>query len=157
MDLLIRDARPEDRDVIVDFNARLAQESEGKTLDLDVLARGVTGALAHPELCRYFVAEHAGEIVGQLMITYEWTDWRDGVLWWLQSVYVSAPWRRRGVFGRLLAHATDLARSDPRARGLRLYVETHNTAARETYARLGFVPSGHLVLEQDWSLNSRML
>jgi GNAT superfamily N-acetyltransferase len=95
--LTVRDATLGDLETIVSFNCRLAEESEDCTLDRDVLRRGVTRALADVNRCRYFVAESGGEVVGQAMVTYEWSDWRDGVLWWFQSVYVRREHRRRGV------------------------------------------------------------
>ena len=149
--LHIRDAQPEDAALIADFNSRLAWESEGKRLYRQVIKRGVQVALEKPELCRYFLAEINGQVVGQTMITYELTDWRAGVLWWIQSVYVAEPFRRRGVFRALFEHIHDLARSTPDVRGLRLYVEQHNAKALATYRGLGMTPTGHLLYEIDWS------
>lgn len=149
--IIVRDARLDDLPTIVEFNQRLAWESEAKRLDDAILTAGVRRALAATQLCRYFVAEIAGETVGQTMLTYELTDWRDGVLWWLQSVYVRESHRGQGVFRRLFEHVESLARRDPAARGLRLYVEQHNARAVATYQRLGMQPSGHLLYEIDWS------
>lgn len=149
--LLIRAATQNDLPTLVDFNTRLAWETEHKRLDEDTIERGVRRALSQPALCRYFVAEQAGQIVGQAMITIELTDWRDGVLWWLQSVYVAEPSRGNGVFRALFDHIHRLAETDPDVRGLRLYVERENEQARRVYEQLGLVPSGHLVYERDWS------
>ncbi|MFW5921131.1 MAG: GNAT family N-acetyltransferase, partial [Polyangiales bacterium] len=88
MDVRVRDAAPADAPVIMELNQRLALETEGKRLDPEVIGPGVRRAFEHPELCRYFVADADGRVVGQTMITYELTDWRDGLLWWIQSVYV---------------------------------------------------------------------
>jgi GNAT superfamily N-acetyltransferase len=85
------------------------------------------------------------------MITIELTDWRDGLLWWLQSVYVAEPHRSQGVFRALFDHIAALARSEPDVRGLRLYVERDNERAQRVYQQLGLQPSGHLVYEWDWS------
>jgi GNAT superfamily N-acetyltransferase len=148
----IRDAQPDDLATMVDFNCRLAEESEHKTLDRSTVERGVRRALERPELCRYFIAEEAGRPVGQTMITYEWTDWRDGVCWWIQSVYVRPDARRSGVFRALFQHIEQLARSSPDCRGLRLYVEQHNAPALATYKNLGMQPSGHVLYEIDWTL-----
>jgi ribosomal protein S18 acetylase RimI-like enzyme len=151
MPILIRDAELADAGVIADFNVRLAWESESKQLDSTVIDRGVRLALGKPEMCRYFLAEVDGRVVGQTMITYEWSDWRAGVFWWIQSVYVVAECRRQGVFSSLLGHIRELARSNPEVCGLRLYVEEHNAAALDTYRRLGLVATGHLLYELDWS------
>lgn len=150
--ITIRDARPNDLPLIVDFNLRLAEESEGKSLDRAVLHRGVERALAAPEMCRYFMAEVNGEVAGQTMITFELTDWRDGVLWWLQSVYVRPEFRKLGVFRSLYQHIATLAKQSVDVRGLRLYVEQANARAQRVYEQMGMQPGGYLVYEQDWSL-----
>lgn len=147
----IRDATPADGATIADLNSRLAWETEHKRLDPETIARGVARALASRELCRYFVAEIGGEVIGQAMVTYELTDWRDGLLWWFQSVYVAEPHRGRGVFKALFQHIAAAAQADPLVRGLRLYVEQENGRARRVYEQLGLAPSGHLVYERDWS------
>jgi GNAT superfamily N-acetyltransferase len=150
----IREATPDDAPVIVEFNRRLAWESEHKRLDPALIGPGVAEALRRPELARYFVAERPGEtdgVIGQMMITYEWSDWRNGLFWWIQSVYVRDDARRGGVFRALYDHVAGLARRTPRTCGLRLYVEHENAAALATYVKLGMKPSGHLVYEVDWS------
>ncbi len=152
MPILVRDARPDDRDAIVAYNAALALETEHKTLDLDVLSRGVTRALADPGRLRYWVAEdpHAGRVVGQAAITREWSDWRDGDIWWLQSVFVDEAYRGRGVFRSLLETIRAAARSTPGVIGLRLYVEAANHRAQATYRALGLVPEGYEVYGDLW-------
>jgi GNAT superfamily N-acetyltransferase len=149
---LIRDASPVDAPVIVEFNRRLALETEGKVLDLAVLASGVASALSGPERLRYWVAEIGGQsnLVGQAAITYEWSDWRNGWLWWLQSVYVAQPYRSKGVFRAIYHHIRQeaLARAD--VLGLRLYVEDSNQQARSTYESLGMKPGGYSVYEEIW-------
>ena len=150
-DISIRSAKPDDLALIVEFNLRLAEESEGKRLDKDVLTRGVQRALAAPEMCRYFMAEVRGEVAGQTMITYELTDWRDGVLWWLQSVYVRPEHRGKRVFRALYEHIAALARQTDGVRGLRLYVEEKNARAQRVYEQMGMEPGGYIVYEQDWS------
>ena len=137
MNLIIRPATPADAEVVADFNARLARESEGKTLDPAVLRRGVGRVLADGRKGFYTVAVGGGEVVGQASVTFEWSDWRDGWYWWLQSVYVRADWRRRGVFRLIFQHIRERAEADPDVIGIRLYVETENAAAQRTYADLG--------------------
>ena len=150
--IAIRNARVGDLPFIVDFNLRLAEESEGKNLDKAVLSKGVQRALDSPEMCRYFMAEVNGEVAGQTMITFELTDWRDGVLWWLQSVYVRPEFRKSGVFKALFQHIATLAKESKDVRGLRLYVEQGNSRAQRVYEQMGMQPGGYLVYEQDWSL-----
>jgi GNAT superfamily N-acetyltransferase len=148
MPLLLRRAGPADAPVIVEFNRRLAKETEGKILDPQVLAAGVAACLADPSKARYFVAEEEGQVVGQIMLTTEWSDWENGWIWWIQSVYVPAPARRRGVFRALYEHVHSAARAEPGVIGLRLYVEQDNHAAQQTYARLGMLRTRYLVLER---------
>lgn len=149
---LIRPAAPGDLDTIVEFNRLLAWESEGKALDVATVRQGVAALLADPARGRYFVAELDAQVVGQVSLTWEWSDWRNGWWWWLQSVYVRAEARRRGVFRALCEHVAELARADPTVYGLRLYVERDNHAARACYERQGFGPIPFL-LYQRWPLD----
>ncbi len=148
MPLSIRRAGPADADLIVDFNRRLAEESEGKTLDRASLTAGVAQALADPQKGIYFLASEAGRVVGQMMITTEWSDWRNGWFWWIQSVYVIAKARRRGVFRSLFEYVSQAARQDPSVIGLRLYVDRGNHSAQETYRRMGMKETEYFVLEK---------
>jgi ribosomal protein S18 acetylase RimI-like enzyme len=148
MGLTIRRATSADAAVVVEFNRRMAEETEGKTLDPNVLAAGVAAGLADPDKGWYFVAEEGGVVLGQLMITFEWSDWRNGWFWWIQSVYVRADARRRGIFRRLYDYVAQLARERPDVVGLRLYVEHHNHAAQHIYTHLGMNPAGYLVFEK---------
>jgi GNAT superfamily N-acetyltransferase len=143
----VRPAAGADAPVLVEYNCRLARESEGKALDPAVVAAGVAAGLADPHKALYFVAEEGGAVVGQLMRTKEWSDWRNGWIWWIQSVYVRADARRRGVFRALFAHIEGLARQAGDVIALRLYVENANRAAQETYARVGMRPAGYSVWE----------
>ena len=146
----IRDATASDLETIVDFNCRLAWESEQKELNLQTLRPGVAAALADAAKARYFVAIAGEDIVGQIMCTYEWSDWRNGNLWWIQSVYVRPEFRRQGVFRALYGHVQRLAQQSPGVAGLRLYVEHHNHVAQQVYAELGMKPAGYHVLEAIW-------
>lgn len=152
-ELIVRDARTSDRETIVNFNLRLADETEGKALDRHVLERGVDAALVDPERLRYWVAEEpeTHRIIGQTAITREWSDWRGGWIWWFQSVYVAADWRGRGVFRALHNHVRAAALSEADVIGLRLYVEVENHKAQATYKALGFKSGGYDVYEEIWS------
>ena len=151
---LVRDAVPADRAMIAEFNRRLAVETEGKVLDPAVLDRGVARALADPDRLRYWVAEtrcsEDVRLVGQTAITREWSDWRDGWVWWLQSVYIDADFRGQGIFRALYQHIRDAARAEPDVIGIRLYVENGNLRAQKTYEALGMKPGGYSVLEELW-------
>src|SRR5262249_37569920 len=137
MSLSIRRAGSADAAVVAEFNRLLALESEGKTLDAAVLAAGVAAGLADPNKSVYYLAEEDGKAIGQIMYRLEWSDWRNGWFWWIQSVYVRAEARRRGVFRALYEHVEQAARADGNVIGLRLYVEQANHVAQETYRRMG--------------------
>src|SRR4051812_32493456 len=109
MTLTIRPARAADAPLVIEFNRLLALESEGKALDLALLKAGVEAAVTDEAKCRYFLAEDAGLVVGQLGLSQEWSDWRNGWFWWLQSVYVRGEHRQKGVFRALFAHVRTLA------------------------------------------------
>jgi ribosomal protein S18 acetylase RimI-like enzyme len=134
--------------VIVEFNRLLAAESEGTTLNPAELTPGVAAVLADSHKGLYFVAEDDGQVVGQVCLTYEFSDWRNGWMWWIQSVYVRPEYRRRGVFRALYEHVYQSAVADPEVIGLRLYVERDNHGAQEVYRRLGMSRTGYLVLER---------
>ncbi|MBI3865818.1 MAG: GNAT family N-acetyltransferase [Planctomycetia bacterium] len=148
MSFQIRLAGPDDWQSIVDFNFRLAVESEGKELNRSDVEPGVKAVLADARKGRYFVAEEKGRLVGQLMHTYEWSDWRNGEIWWLQSVYVVPEFRRQGVFRALFQRLKSEAEADPGVVGLRLYVEENNTRAHDTYRDLGLAPGGYFVMQR---------
>ncbi len=146
-ELMIRSPTLADAAVIVDFNCRLALESEGRALIPETISTGVQAVLEGRAESEYFLAEMENRVIGQMMLTREWSDWRNGWFYWIQSVYVDPAYRRQGVFKRLYLDA--VARVEARADtvGLRLYVETHNRDALKTYERLGMVPTGYEVLE----------
>ena len=153
MEITVRGAVAGDVRVLVDFNLRMAEETEGKSLDGETLAAGVEAVVVGTESegvppGRYLVAEVDGRVVGALMHTWEWSDWRNGVVWWLQSVFVEPEFRRRGVFRLLYETLRSQARNDERVVGLRLYVEGDNRGAQATYARLGMSSSGYTGMEE---------
>ena len=153
--IIIRPATLDDADPIVAFNSALAAETECKSLDVRNITVGVRAALADPSRSLYFVAEVEGEVIGQTMVTFEWSDWRNGFFWWIQSVYVDSRFRRRGVFRALHEYVRREARSRPEVCGLRLYVHHDNRRAIKTYAQLGMPQSEYLMCEEDWSGESK--
>lgn len=142
-----RDATPADAAVIVDFQMAMAQETEDFALDRAVCAKGVQAVFADHARGRYFVAEELGQLVASLMITLEWSDWRNGVVWWIQSVYVRPEHRRRGVYAGLYDHVKQIAERDRDVRGIRLYVDKRNTTAQEVYRRMGMNGEHYQVFE----------
>jgi ribosomal protein S18 acetylase RimI-like enzyme len=143
----IRDAAPTDAGTIADFNNRLAEETEALTLALDLIGPGVAALLADPSKGRYWVAESGDQIIGQIGISFEWSDWRNGMLWWIQSVYVHKDYRRQGVYSSLYRHVESLARNDPDVIGVRLYVDKDNERAQETYAKLGMKKTNYQIMQ----------
>jgi GNAT superfamily N-acetyltransferase len=142
-----RNATPADAAAIIDFQLAMARETEDLALDREILTRGVNALFADPPLGRYFVAEVDGKVVGSLMITYEWSDWRNGMVWWIQSVYVVPEMRRRGIYAGLYQHVKSLVEPEPSIRGIRLYVDNRNAAAQQVYARLGMEGEHYRVFE----------
>ena len=146
----IREGRLEDVPVIVEYNQRMAMETEGKELDSATVAKGVEQGLRQPEKCRFFVAEAEGMVIGQAMITYEWSDWDNRDLWWIQSVYVHPGHRRRGVFTKLYRHIESLAVEKDQVRALRLYVKEDNAVGQATYKKLNMSYTGYHVYEKEF-------
>jgi GNAT superfamily N-acetyltransferase len=144
----IRPARPEDAETIVLFNCRLAEETEDTRLHPPTVLAGVTQFLADPAKGRYLVAEQGGVLIGQLAHTREWSDWRNGDLWWIQSVYIHDAYRGQGVFRALFKTLESLAREAGNVVGIRLYVEKHNNKAQSAYGRLGLVKTEYEVMQK---------
>ena len=150
MSIQIREAMYNDAPVIVEFNQLMAKETEGKTLDRQRLLKGVQGLLSDRKKGIYFLAEIDGTVVGQLLVTYEWSDWRNGNFWWIQSVYVRKEQRMLGVFTSLLHYVDSLARAQSDTCGLRLYVDHENTRAQQTYDHLGMKRTHYDLYETDF-------
>ncbi len=148
----IRRARLSDAGTIADYNARMAWETERRRLDLKRVTLGARALIKDKAKGFYFVAEIDGKIAGQLLITFEWSDWRNGNFWWIQSVYVAPEFRERGVFRALYAHVYKLAKSRRDVCGLRLYVEHENGRAQKAYARLGMKEAHYRIFETDFVL-----
>lgn len=149
MSITIRTATRDDIAHIAQWNSAMAWETERKTLEPAVITRGVTAVFDEPRRGFYLVAERAGEPAGCLLITYEWSDWRAGDFWWIQSVYVVESARREGVFRQLYEDAKQRAMKSS-AVGLRLYVETENERAQRTYAGLGMERCHYFMYEAEF-------
>jgi GNAT superfamily N-acetyltransferase len=152
----IREAKLSDTAIIAEFNARMALETEERRLDIDRVRQGVDALLRDPTKGAYFIAEteadKATTIAGQLLITYEWSDWRNGNFWWIQSVYVEEKSRGHGIFRALFNHVDQLAKARNDVCGLRLYVDAHNDSARKTYEHLGMKRTNYELFETDFVL-----
>ncbi len=146
-ELHVREARREDVAAIQAFQLAMAEETEGLKLDIDFLGRGIMAVFDEPEKGRYFIAETNGLVVGSLMITYEWSDWRCRTIYWIQSVYVRPDHRRKGVYRALYEHIRSLAEANEGIGGIRLYVDSQNFAAQHTYNRLGMNGEHYKVYE----------
>jgi GNAT superfamily N-acetyltransferase len=133
----IRLAEARDTAVLAAFNVAMAEETESRRLDPPTVAAGVRGLLENPQAGFYLVAEQQGQVVGSLMVTFEWSDWRNKCFWWIQSVYIQSALRRRGIFTRLFQDVRSRAAARTDVCGLRLYVEQHNHVAQATYKSLG--------------------
>jgi ribosomal protein S18 acetylase RimI-like enzyme len=144
----IRLAMPDDAQVLIEFNCAMALETENKQLLPEVIGAGVRALLANPALGFYLIAEAGGRVAGSLMITKEWSDWRNGSFWWIQSVYVRPEFRRQGVYKRLYRHVQELAARDPAVCGFRLYVERENSRAQAAYRAAGMQETRYLVFEE---------
>jgi GNAT superfamily N-acetyltransferase len=151
-DIRIRQGTTSDINRIAEFQQALAQESEGKTLDDDVLLKGIQKIFQDEGRGFYLMAESGDQVVGGLMITYEWSDWRNANFWWIQSVYVDDQWRRQGVYRALYDYVYDIAQSGDDICGIRLYVERNNTVAQQTYNSLGMSQSHYHLYEIDFVL-----
>jgi ribosomal protein S18 acetylase RimI-like enzyme len=143
----IRNAVCQDAERIIHFNMSMARETEDKQLDEKVLTAGVNAIFDNPDRGFYLVAEVNGKVVASLMVTTEWSDWRNGDFWWVQSVYVVEKFRRSGVFRAMYAEVRQKAKNTPQVCGCRLYVEQDNTKAQATYAHLGFLETNYKVFE----------
>lgn len=152
--LQVRPATTADLDWLAASAVAMAWETERKRLDPQTVRAGIEAGLADPAKARYFVARRDGTPAGTLMLTSEWSDWRNGAWWWIQSVYVPAEHRRCGVFAALYAHVEAMARAAPGVIGLRLYVEHDNAAAARTYEAQGMRDAGYRLYESEFGAGS---
>lgn len=145
--IVIRQATRTDAARILEFQVLMAIETEDIVLDKLVASKGIAALFDDPAKGVYYVAEVKGEVAGCFLITYEWSDWRNGVVWWLQSVYVDVASRKRGVFRKMYDHIVEVISADPGVRGLRLYVDKSNERAQGVYRSLGLNGDHYTVFE----------
>jgi GNAT superfamily N-acetyltransferase len=147
----LRPAALGDVPTLAAFQCAMALETEDHTLDEATVTAGIQGLLTHPDRGRVWVAvDEADTCIGTASVTFEWSDWRNGTFWWLQSVYVLPPWRQRGVFSALYQTLREGALTDPTGIGLRLYVERDNARAQRTYAALGMRETDYRLFEEEF-------
>ena len=146
--LSVRIAQDKDVAALVKFNIALAWETEHKQLSLPLVNKGVQMLLKNPQYGFYVVAEKSGELIGCCMVTFEWSDWRCGLFWWIQSVYVKPEFRQRGVFRQLYKYLKDKASCESNVCGFRLYVLQSNRTALSTYEKVGMKKTSYKVYEQ---------
>jgi ribosomal protein S18 acetylase RimI-like enzyme len=147
MSISVRSATMTDIPLLAEFQRRLAIESENVTLDIATVTRGMQALFEDPSKGSYFIAEVDGVVAGCHMITYEWSDWRNGIVYWLQSVYVKEEFRKAGVFRKMFDVLKERIENDPAARGLRLYVDRTNTRAQKVYQAMGMNGDHYAVFE----------
>jgi len=147
MQIFIRKALPSDGDAIVRFQEEMAWHTEKLTLDHETVFNGVQAVLGNEALGIYYIAEIENKIAGSLLITFEWSDWRNGTVLWIQSVYVDSSHRRKGIYKALYNHIQSLVEKDTSLKGIRLYVDETNATARKVYARLGMNGEHYRVFE----------
>tara|TARA_B100001013_G_C24546173_1_gene416724 strand:+ start:203 stop:670 length:468 start_codon:yes stop_codon:yes gene_type:complete len=149
INITVREATRKDTESIVRFQEGMALETEGKALDEALLRNGITAIFDSSQTGFYLVAEVDSVVVGSLLITYEWSDWRNATFWWIQSVFVDANWRRKGVYRTMHDYVVNVAKSRKDICGIRLYVERTNTIAQQTYKDLGMTHSHYDLYETD--------
>lgn len=147
---MIREGRIDDIETLVEYNYLLALETEELKLDKTILTKGVEACIIDPSKGSYYVYESDNKVVGQLMITKEWSDWRNGEFWWIMSVYVHKDYRKKGIFKSLYKHVASLAEKRDDVVGLRLYVEFENEKAQKTYKKLGMEKTNYFIFEEEF-------
>ena len=146
--MIIRRALLQDAAELAKFNISMARETEGVELLPEVIGAGVEAMIEDPQMGFYLVVELDNDIQASLMVTTEWSDWRNGVFWWIQSVYVRPQYRRQGLYRELYQRVKELAEQEPAVCGFRLYVENWNTVAQKTYASLGMAETDYKMFEE---------
>jgi ribosomal protein S18 acetylase RimI-like enzyme len=143
----IRPATQRDSTYIIDFQQQMAQETEKVKLDAEILAEGLKRLFDDPSKGKYYVAEDNGEVIGCLMTTFEWSEWRCGNVLWIQSVYIKPSHRSKGVFRKMYEHIKSMVTPESEYRGIRLYVDRTNAAAQKVYEKLGMNGEHYQVYE----------
>lgn len=146
--LNIRVATENDIELLTQFNIRMAMETESLELKYELVNKGVAAVINNPTLGFYLIAEYQEKTAGSLMVTYEWSDWRNGMFWWVQSVFVPSEFRRQGVYRTLYAKVKELASTKENVAGFRLYVEKQNTTAIRTYESMGMKETYYRLFEE---------
>ncbi|KAA3607100.1 MAG: GNAT family N-acetyltransferase [Planctomycetota bacterium] len=152
--LNVRPAQVSDLADLVRFQCAMAEETEGRSLDPEVARKGVAAVFEDPAKGQYFVVEENGRVLASLMVTREWSDWRNAWFWWIQSVYVQPQARRRGCYRRLHQEVRRQARQDPQVCGIRLYVDRQNQSAQEVYRKAGMDACDYRLYEEDYALGT---
>ncbi|MEN8116729.1 MAG: GNAT family N-acetyltransferase [Bacteroidota bacterium] len=143
----VRLATLNDHQAIVDFQLAMAKETEGIDLDQPIVDKGVEAVLEDSSKGKYYLAEIDEKVVASLLTTFEWSDWRNGTILWIQSVYVLPDYRRKGVYRSLYSHIKNLVLNDPTLNGIRLYADKSNITAHKTYQSLGMSPDHYVTFE----------
>lgn len=143
----VREAKINDIPRIVDFQLEMAEETEGIELNRSIVETGVSTVLNDPTKGKYYITEINGEIVGSLLTTYEWSDWRNGTVLWIQSVYVLPEYRRKGVYRNMYSHLKNQVSTNRELKGIRLYADKSNRAAHKTYENLGMTQDHYVTFE----------
>lgn len=145
--MIIRKAIPEDTPAIIDFQIKMALETENIHLEKSIVTEGVNAVFSDPSKGTYYIAEKNWEVVGSLLTTYEWSDWRNGTVIWIQSVFVLPEYRQQGIYKTLFQHVSNMVKSDKKLKGIRLYVEKSNKTAHKVYSKIGLNPDHYELYE----------
>jgi GNAT superfamily N-acetyltransferase len=151
MDIKIKEASLEHQELIADYQVKMARETENLTLDINIVRKGVRAVFDDDSKGRYFVAFHEEEPIASLLTTFEWSDWRNGTVWWIQSVYVLPTWRNKKVFRKMYDYLQNLIKEKSNVMGLRLYVDKTNTNAQKVYKTIGMEGEHYSLFE--WMKN----
>ena len=145
--MIVRKATSHDVDFIVDFQLQMASETEGVELELSIVTKGVSAVLNDSSKGQYYVCEIDGKVVSSLLTTFEWSDWRNGTILWIQSVYVLPEFRRKGVYRNMYSYIKEQVLKNENLNGIRLYADKSNFAAQKTYKTLGMSPDHYVTFE----------